>query len=342
MPAITSGKVLVTGANGYIAVWVVKAFLDQGFSVRGTVRSESKATHLRSLFKPFGDKFEVVLVEDITKEGAFDDVVKGVDAIAHTASPFHFKADDPSELIVPAVHGTTGILVSALKNGSTVKRIVVTSSCAAVLTPKTEPYVFCEADWNEASIAEVNEKGREATSHAKYRASKTLAERAAWEFWNKHKGEVQWDLVVTNPPFVFGPFLHEADKPESLNQSARDWYETVVKGVLDNDALVNIGSSYVDVRDLAQGHVLAVTQQEAGGERVIISAGPWKWQDFVNVAHRLYPSLPAGNPSYDPTTALHLIRYYPDKERKLLGIKFKTLEETAKDTLDDFKARGWL
>ena len=67
MPAITSGKVLVTGANGYIAVWVVKSFLDQGFSVRGTVRSESKATHLRSLFKTFGDRFEVVIVEDITK-----------------------------------------------------------------------------------------------------------------------------------------------------------------------------------------------------------------------------------------------------------------------------------
>lgn len=67
MPAVTSGKVLVTGANGYIAVWVVKSFLDQGFSVRGTVRSESKATHLRSLFKSFGDKFEVMIVEDITK-----------------------------------------------------------------------------------------------------------------------------------------------------------------------------------------------------------------------------------------------------------------------------------
>ncbi len=67
MPAVNSGKVLVTGANGYIAVWVVKAFLDQGFAVRGTVRAESKAAHLRSLFKGFGDKFEVVVVEDITK-----------------------------------------------------------------------------------------------------------------------------------------------------------------------------------------------------------------------------------------------------------------------------------
>ena len=67
MPAVTSGKVLVTGANGYIAVWVVKTFLDQGFSVRWTVRSESKARYLRKLFNDFGDKFEVVVVEDITK-----------------------------------------------------------------------------------------------------------------------------------------------------------------------------------------------------------------------------------------------------------------------------------
>lgn len=63
---------------------------------------------------------------------------------------------------------------------------------------------------------------------------------------------------------------------------------------------------------------------------------------LVDVAHRLYPSLPAGNSSYDSATAVHLIRYSPDKERKLLGIKFKILEETTKDTLDDFKARGWL
>ena len=67
MPAVTSGKVLVTGANGYIAVWVVKSFLDQGFAVRGTVRAESKATHLRTLFKSYGDKLEFVIVQDIVK-----------------------------------------------------------------------------------------------------------------------------------------------------------------------------------------------------------------------------------------------------------------------------------
>ena len=99
MPAVSApSKVLVSGANGYIAVWVVRTLLDRGFSVRGTVRSESKIPHLKKVFKDEFEKglLEVVVVPDITVSGAFDEAVKGVDAIEHTASPFHFKADDPS------------------------------------------------------------------------------------------------------------------------------------------------------------------------------------------------------------------------------------------------------
>ncbi|CDO69083.1 hypothetical protein BN946_scf184992.g32 [Trametes cinnabarina] len=342
MPAITSGKVLVTGANGYIATWVVRTLLEQGFSVRGTVRSASKTAYLRDLFKSYCDKFEVVVVEDITKDGAFDDAVKGVDAIEHTASPFYLKAVDPEEVIVPAVHGTTSVLKSAQKYGTSVKRVVITSSTAAVLTPASEPHVFSEADWNEASIQEVKEKGRDAGGAAKYRASKTLAERAAWEFYEKNKASLSWDLVVLNPPFVFGPVIHAVDVPENLNESARQWYFNVVKGKLDNDALVNDGSSYVDVRDLALAHTLAIQKPPVAGERIIVSASTYKWQDFVSAAHHLDSRIPAGNTSYDPAKAVHLIRYSPDKERRLLGIDFRSLEETTKDTLEDFKARGWL
>ncbi|KAI0807632.1 NAD(P)-binding protein [Fomes fomentarius] len=343
MPAVNSGKVLVTGANGYVAMWIVKALLDQGFAVRGTVRAEEKAAHLRSLFKSFGDKFEIVIVEDITKDGAFDDAVKGIDVIAHTASPFHFKADDPAELIGPAVHGTTGILLSVLKHGSSVKRVVITSSCASVqLTQSTDPRIFSEEDWNEACIAEVKEKGRDASAPIKYYASKTLAERAAWEFYEQKKSEVAWDLVVVNPAYVYGPFIHEVDRPENLNESVGGWYDTVVKGKKDNDTLANLGACYVDVRDFALAHALAVTKPEAAGNRILISARPFKWQDFVMVAHRLYPQLPAGNTAYDPAKATHYIQYMPDKQQRLLGVPFRTLEETTKDTLEDFKARGWL
>lgn len=98
MPTVPLGsKVLVTGANGYIAVWVVRTLLEKGYHVRGTIRSADKGVHLKEMFTKagYGDNFETVVVEDITKEGAFDEAVKGVDAIEHTASPFHFKADDP-------------------------------------------------------------------------------------------------------------------------------------------------------------------------------------------------------------------------------------------------------
>src|SRR5713101_1239452 len=88
-------KVLVTGANGYLATWVVKKYLEAGYSVRGTVRSLSKSAFLNDKFAHYGDRFELVVVEDITKDGAFDEAVKDVEAIAHTAFPFHYKSTNP-------------------------------------------------------------------------------------------------------------------------------------------------------------------------------------------------------------------------------------------------------
>ncbi|CCM04264.1 uncharacterized protein FIBRA_06433 [Fibroporia radiculosa] len=321
MPTATSGKVLVTGANGFIALWVVRTLLEQGYAVRGTVRSEGKARHLKEVFASYGDKLEVVIVEDITKAGAFDEAVKGVDAIEHTASPFHFKADDPDELIVPAVHGTTRVLESALAYGTAVKRIVVTSSCASVMEAQEAPRVFSEVDWNNAAIAEVREKGRAATQPAKYRASKTLAEKAAWEFVEKNKDKLTWDLVVLNPPYVFGPTIHEVSAAEALNESMHDWFYSIFKGSKNAKQLSTIGSSWVDVRDLAEAHVLAIKRPEAGGERIIVSEGPWKWQDWVNVARELGADIPAGDESYDPAKTTHYIVFDTTKAGKLLDLK---------------------
>lgn len=339
MPTVESGKVLVTGANGYIAVWVVRTLLEQGYSVRGTVRSKTKGKHLLETFKSYGDKLEIVVVEDITKDGAFDEAVKGVDAIEHTASPFHFKAVEPEELITPAVHGTVSVLKSALTYGTNVKRVVVTSSCAAVLTAQNEPRVFSEADWNELSIKEVQEKGRDALGAHKYRASKTLAERAAWDFVKTNKPS--WDLVVLNPPYVFGPVLHEVKEHTLLNSSMHEWFFTVFKGVKDKAALSS-GSCWIDVRDLALAHALALTKAPAGGERIIVSAGPYTWQDWINAARKVYPDTPAGDESYDPAKAVHLIKYDVAKADKILGLKYRSIEESTKDMVDDFKSRDWL
>ena len=117
---------------------------------------------------------------------------------------------------------------------------MVTSSCAAVLQADPNPRVFSEADWNEHSVKEVETKGKEASVFDKYRASKTLAERATWAFFEKNKADLKFDIVVLNPPFVFGPVIHEIDDVEKLNSSMHDWW-AAVKGRKDNQYLATLG-----------------------------------------------------------------------------------------------------
>jgi nucleoside-diphosphate-sugar epimerase len=112
-----------------------------------------------------------------------------------------------TELITPAVRGTTSILNSALKYGTTLKRVILTSSVAAVREVGSVPRAFDESNWNNAAVETVKTKGSEAGPVAAYLASKTLAEKAAWEFVAAHNSEISWDLVVINPPYVFGARL---------------------------------------------------------------------------------------------------------------------------------------
>lgn len=347
MPAIAPGNtVLVTGANGFLAVHVVDAFLRHGYSVRGTVRSPRKGAHLHNLFSSYGDKFETVIVKDITEEGAFDEVVKGVDAVAHTASPFHFEADDPNELIIPAINGTKGILQSAHKS-TTIKRIVIVSSTAAISNAPDPSKVYTEENWNDAAVYAVEKNGKRATGREKYSASKTLAEKAAWDWYNDNKGSVKWDLTTINPPYVFGPTMHEIEKLEDLNTSSALWYKSIVK---DNGGGPELGKSigsYVDVRDVALANVLAIEKEAAGGERILASAAPFTWQDMIDAARKVGPSiglndLPKGYVDYDASKVAHEHVFNNSKLKNILGLKLMSMEDTARDTLTDFKNRGWL
>ena len=175
------------------------------------------------------------------QEGAFDGTVKDVDAIIHTASPFSMNAVEPDELIVPAVNGTAGLLTSARQYGTRVKRVVVTSSCTAIASPTSEARSVKEDDWNEDAVREVREKGRDASQIEKYRASKTLAEREAWKWYEAHKGSLPWDMVVLNPSFVLGPWMHQVDNVESLSESINVYDAVVLKGKMRKDMLVNTG-----------------------------------------------------------------------------------------------------
>jgi nucleoside-diphosphate-sugar epimerase len=193
---------------------------------------------------------------------------------------------------------------------SSVKRVVITSSVAAVWSSLPHHKVFTEVDFNDQVIEAVEKEGKKANGVAKYAASKTLAEKgvfrcllsgnlcdakhytAAWDFYHKHKASINWDLTVLTPPFVFGvrsghgllllfklpahrghlwqPVIHEVEDPTSLNVSAAMWYENVVKQKHTETGPTN---SWIDIRDLAEAHVRALERPEAGGERFIVSAG---------------------------------------------------------------------
>ncbi|KAH9838563.1 uncharacterized protein C8Q71DRAFT_704621 [Rhodofomes roseus] len=348
MPAVTSGKALVTGANGFVAMWLVRKLLERGFSVRGTVRSESKIAPVKQAFAGFGDKLEFAIVEDIAKEGAFDEAVKGVDLIQHTASPVHLFSVEPDEQIIPAVNGTVGILKSALTYGTSVKRIVYTSTCGAIRENPTTPRLFSEADWNDAALADVRARGREADQLAKYQASKVLAERAAWEFVDKNKESIGWDLVVCNPPWILGPTLQPVSKPDDLNESMKIWYYAIINGIdasgnpQKKEFYTHFGMTWIDVRDVAEALTVAAEKERTAGERIIISTSPWKGQDFLNAARKFYTNVPVGDESYDPATATHLVTFDTSKADRLLGLKYFTIEESTRDIIEQGKAKGWI
>ncbi|KAJ3573248.1 hypothetical protein NP233_g2543 [Leucocoprinus birnbaumii] len=348
-------KVLVTGANGYIGMWIVRSLLEHGYLVRAAVRAKNKGAHLVEYFgkRGFGhDRLEIVVVKDIMQPGAFDDAVNGVEAIQHTAAPIASEGTDPqggdSEFIKPAVQGTIGILQSALLHGSNVKRIVLVSSAAAITNWPKEPTVFSEEDWNTTSLEDISRNGINAEPESAYRASKTIAERAAWDFWEKHRSEVAWDLVVTNPTVVFGPCIHEiSGGPTNLNTSLKWLYNIVVNTASKSEAYLYFSSAWIDIRDVALAHTLVLQRENAGGERMILSTGPFICQDLVDVANKLAPyPLPNHPPSegFPGLQKTYLVDFKVEKLERILAIprsEMKTLEESVRDTLKEFADRGW-
>ncbi|ODN92736.1 dihydrokaempferol 4-reductase [Cryptococcus wingfieldii CBS 7118] len=343
MPAVKPGSlVLVTGASGYIAAHTVDILLQRGFNVRGTVRSQSKGEYLSNLFKNAPAKFEYHIVGDIAQDGAFDDAVKGVDAVAHMASPFHLDAVEPAELFEPAEKGTLGVLKSLRKFNPDCKRVVITSSVATIVNSDLpQPHTFTEAYWNPVSLKVCAEKGRDADGVNKYRGSKILAEKAFWKFIEDEKPS--FDGVAINPPLVLGPIIHECATPESLNTSVASFYDWMI-GKKTQDDLPAAGGNYVDVRDCAIGHVQALVVEEAAGERFITGNGASSGNDYVLSIAKAYPDIkgvPKGNP--DPAYRQKLRDDYSyfdgSKATKVLGIQYRPQDETFGDMAKSLRER---
>jgi len=263
----TKPLVLVTGATGYIAGHCIRELMEHGYRVRGTVRSlrdPAKTEHLRRMATALGGSLDLVEA-DLTSDRGWQEAVDGCTYVQHVASPFPAEIPkDESELIRPAVDGALRVLKACAASG-TVKRVVMTSSVAAVAFGHAESgdKVRTEADWSNADECDP------------YPKSKTLAERAAWDFVNGLPANQRFELAVINPGFVLGPLLNKDQGTSG---------ELVRKLMMrEMPACPEIGFAPVDVRDVALAHRLAMERPEAPGNRYIC-AGEHIWvQDIAKV-----------------------------------------------------------
>ncbi|SGY11946.1 BQ5605_C011g06333 [Microbotryum silenes-dioicae] len=291
--ARTRASVLLTGASGFLAAHVGQQLLQRGFRVRGTVRSQAKGEYLKKLYEKDGkaDQFDFVIVEDVEQEGAFDKAVKGVDAVAHTASPFHFNVTDPQkDLINPAVQKKESDSFARGLNQGYIERRAFGSARTqdqarrhhVILRGRDQPpydpvYTFTEEDWNEFSPKEL-EKGNDCDPFHSCRASKTLAKRAAWDFLkeNTKDGKAPFDIATINFRELN---IHSA---KSLNTSVGVFYSYLLGDKTSEDATKPAGL-LVDVRDVALAHILALEKEETGGKRFLISKKEFVYQDILDL-----------------------------------------------------------
>ncbi len=267
-------KVLLTGVSGFLGSHTAIQLLEKGYSVAGTLRDMNRADSIKDIISNHTANIDLLsFVEaDLNDAAVWSRIVDGVDYIQHIASPFPRELPkNEQDLIRPAKDGTLAIMRAAARHG--VKRVVLTSSTGAIVYGKDKENrsgTYTEGDWTDFH------NRRDTTP---YFRSKTIAEKAAWDFVRNDDPDLE--LATVCPGAILGPILEE-DFGTSAN--------LVIK-TLDGSvpALPNIGFDCVDVRSVANLLILAMEKKEAAGERFIGSSGYLKFVDIARILKRQYP-----------------------------------------------------
>ncbi|KAJ9209665.1 hypothetical protein DTO166G4_8735 [Paecilomyces variotii] len=326
-------KVLVTGGSGFVGAHCVVSLLEHSHKVVATVRSHEKGQKLLENHPGVAaDRLSYVVVEDIAFDGAFDKAVQSeppFDAVFHCASPFHFDVTRSVEkdLLEPAINGTMGILKSIQQHAPNISKVVITSSMAAVLRFAGHPEVYTEDCWNPVTWEEAI---KDAT--VGYPASKTFAERAAWDFVEKEKPN--FTLSVINPPLIFGPVVHHISSLKAINTSNIIFRDFIRGNFASGLPPRNRFPDWVDVRDVALAHVRALEMAEAVGKRFILVAGQYSEPDIARTIYDNFPDLRGKLPrelENDPTDNIY--RVDASRSREILKMAYRPLEQCVADTV---------
>ena len=248
-------KVLVTGGSGFIALHCIDQLLEKGYIVRTTIRSESRKEEINKAMDKYPnlDQNLEFHICDLLKDEGWEAAVDGCDYVLHVASPFILEVpSDENVLIKPAVDGTLRVLNACSK--AHVKKVVLTSSVAAVAYGHGVEKTYDESDWSNTG---------EDSGITPYAKSKTLAEKAAWNFVEELDPDKKFDFTVINPVGVFGPMLTR-DIGTSNSLVSR-----LINGELPACPATHMG--YVDVRDVAKAHVFSMLNSSTNNKRIIVS-----------------------------------------------------------------------
>lgn len=300
-----------------------------------TVRSDEKATKLReALCIPHLD---YRIVKDIAQPDAFDEVLKidGVEYVIHTASPFLLDIKDiKKDLLDPAIIGTTGILSAIKKNAPSVRKVIITSSTAAIIDvnkPLDEKSVACSENvWNSITMNQALENPMFG-----YRASKTFAERAAWEFMEREKPS--FTLTTVNPCLVFGPPLLYLNPHDNLNTSNKIIYD-LITGKYKTEKMVPSTTIWVDVRDVALAHIKAIELDTAADKRLLVLGGNFSNKSIVETIRSNFPEFAEKLPGPDKEIPENLpIKYDNSSTTGILGSPNYTFSSSIVDTVKKLK-----
>ena len=292
-----SSPILVTGASGFVAIHTVIQLLQQGYNVRGTIRSLSKEADIRRTISNYvqaNDRLEI-LSADLSQDAGWDEAMQNVETVLHVASPFPlYEPKHEDELIVPAVQGTLRVLRAAHKAG--VKRMVQVSSVAAISSGHNgENKTFSEADWSDLT--------KDIGAYAK---SKTLAERAAWDFIHGSENTNKMQLTTINPPLILGPV------PNKDFRTSIELVRTIMLGQVPGVGRIKMGS--VDVRDVASALILAMQTPEAAGQRILVAADRSLWlKEIAELLHGRYAGRYKINKLEFPSILVRLIALFDKK-----------------------------
>lgn len=333
-PCPEDGPVCVTGATGYIAAYTVKLLLERGYTVRGTTRNTQpdKVAHLTAL--P-GARERLTLVQaDLLDNSAFDGAIEGCVGVYHMASPFFLAGQTEEALLPPAIHGTKNVLASCLKHKATVKKVVLTSSTAAVYVNygnKPPEHVYTEEDWSDEDAMKRHGFW--------YALSKQLAEKAAWELLEG----TGICLATMNPCLVVGPMLQP-----SLNTSCAAVLAYMNGSKAEIEATPK---AIVDVRDVAIAHILAMENSQYSGRTLLIGAS-FPWGDAKPWLAEAVPACADGFPARQQDTnslpppqdwamgwpGVHTL--YDCSKAEKLGVVFTGAEASIKDTARSLYQHG--